>query len=252
MDVVASPEQTRLPARSAGPRTGEPRGTSSRWLPSKYTVEKAICSARGQVIVVAFVRMSTVWFCTAGIRSGSVTRRKSALSGSPTRSRTTSREMSTRKPSNSPVTGSRKLSGLLFWSMPTTTRPRRRIASTVGPGSVDGRKLAVASQLSTAAPDTDGATSAPLGIGSVVSEADTSASGCTVEQPATSDDCKCEDGCDRYASVVLAQPWCDTGSHRQRRQHTDRRRADREQIQRGVGPRDPVALPFAQSRDVVP
>ena len=92
------------------------------------------------------------------------------------------------KPSNSPVTGSRKLSGLLFWSMPTITRPRRRIASTLGPGPVDGRKLAVASQLSTAAPDTDGTTSAPLGIGSVVSEADTSVSGCTLVQLATSND----------------------------------------------------------------
>src|SRR6516225_4517633 len=72
--------------------------------------------------------------------------------------------------------------------MPTTTRPRRRIASTVGPGSVAGRRLAVESHLSQPAPDTDGATSAPLGIGSVVSEADTSVSGCTLEQPATSND----------------------------------------------------------------
>ena len=49
----------------------------------------------------------------------------------------------------------------------------------------EGRKLAVASQLSTAAPDADGAAVAPLGIGSVVSEADTSTSGCTLEQRAT-------------------------------------------------------------------
>ena len=140
----------------------------------------------------------------------------------------------------------------MFWSIPTTTRPRRRIASTVGPGSVDGRKLAVASQLSTAAPDTDGATSAPLGIGSVVSEADTSTSGCTVEQLATSNDASAESSCDRDASVVLTQSWRDTGSHRQRRQHTDGRCTDREPIQRGVGLCDPVALPIAQSRDVVP
>ena len=76
-------EQTRLPARSAGPCTGESLGTSSRWLASKYTVENAISSARAQVIVVAFATMSTVSSCTALMRSGSDSRRNSTLSGSP-------------------------------------------------------------------------------------------------------------------------------------------------------------------------
>ena len=178
-------EQTRLPARSAGPCTGESFGTSSRWLASKYTVENAISSARAQVIVVAFARMSTVSFCTALMRSGSDSRRKSTLSGSPRRSRATSRAMSTLKPCSSPDTGSRKLNGLVLWSTPTINRPRRCIASTAGPPAVDGRRLAVASQLSTAAPDAYGTVVAPLGIGSVVRVADTSASGCTVEQPAS-------------------------------------------------------------------
>ena len=94
--------------------------------------------------------------------------------------------MSTLKPCSSPDTGSRKLNGLVLWSTPTINRPRRCIAATAGPPAVDGRRLAVASQLSTTAPDAYGTVVAPLGIGSVVSEADTSASGCTVEQPASS------------------------------------------------------------------
>src|SRR5215208_4236562 len=54
-----------------------------------------------------------------------------------------------------------------------------------------------------------------------------------------------------YASVVLAQSWRETGSHRQRRQHTDGRRAGRKEVQRGVGLCDPIALPIAQPGDVV-
>ena len=65
-------EQTRLPAKSAGPCTGESLGTSSRWLASKYAVENAICSARAQVIVNALATMSTVPSCNALMRSGDV------------------------------------------------------------------------------------------------------------------------------------------------------------------------------------
>jgi len=50
---------------------------------------------------------------------------------------------------------------------------------------VEGRKLALASQLSTAAPNAETTSEAPLGIGSVVSEGETSTSGCTLEHPAT-------------------------------------------------------------------
>ena len=69
---------------------------------------------------------------------------------------------------------------------------------------MDGRKLAVASQLPTAAPKAYGTTAAPLGIGSVVSEADTSASGCTAEQPADQIDCErehCGDGAHQWYSL---------------------------------------------------
>ena len=126
-------EQTRLPARSAGPRTGESFGHQQPL--ARFEVHRR---ERDQLGTCAGDRRrlgedvdGLVLHRLDALRR-SVSRRKSTLSGSPSRSRAISRAMSTLKPCSSPDTGSRKLNRLVLWSTPTINRPRRRIASTVG------------------------------------------------------------------------------------------------------------------------
>ena len=161
-------------------------------------MENAICSARAQVIVIAFATMSTVSFCTALMRSGCRQQAELHLVGI-----------------------ADQVAGYLAGDVDVEALQfaGHRIAKAEQIGALvhtDDQPAAALDRLHGGADSRwtgadwlwhrsfrrprrtrDGTTAAPLGSGSVVREADTSASGCTVEQPASRIDCKRENRCDR-------------------------------------------------------